>query len=91
MLVADAYYTSRNIILPLLEKGHHLISRVKTNGVAFAPAPKAEAPGRGRPRIYGKKIRLRNLFSADHLFVSAPSPVYGEKNILIRYRDIALL
>jgi len=91
VLVADAYYASRNIILPLLEKGHHLISRVKTNGVAFAPAPKADTPGRGRPRIYGKKIRLRNLFGADHLFISAPSPVYGEKNILIQYRTITLL
>lgn len=91
VLVADAYYASRTIILPLLEKGHHLISRVKTNVVAFAPAPKENTPRRGRPRIYGKKIRLRNLFGVDHLFVSAPSPVYGEKNILIQYRTITLL
>jgi hypothetical protein len=91
VLVADAYYASRNVILPLLEKGHHLISRVKTNGVAFAPAPQSDTPGRGRPRVYGQKIRLRNLFGADHLFVSAPSPVYGEKNILIQYRAITLL
>jgi hypothetical protein len=91
VLVADAYYASRNIILPLFKKGHHLLSRVKTNGVAFAPAPKEDTPGRGRPRIYGKKIHLRNLFGADHLFVSAPSPVYGEKNIVIRYRAVTLL
>jgi hypothetical protein len=91
VLVADAYYTSRNIILPLLKKGHHLISRIKANAVAFAPAPQPDTPGRGRRRIYGKKIRLRDLFGADHLFVSAPSPVYGEKNILIRYHAINLL
>jgi hypothetical protein len=91
VLVADAYYASRNIILPLLKKGHHLISRVKANGVAFDPAPKTDTPRRGRPRIYGKKIHLRNLFDEDHLFVSAPSPVYDEKNILIKYRAITLL
>jgi hypothetical protein len=71
VLVADAYYASRKIILPLLEKGHHLISRVKMNAVAFAPAPKLLTRRRGRPRIYGKKIRLRNLFKIEVSFKQA--------------------
>ncbi len=91
VLLADAYYASRNIILPLLKKGHHLIARVKTTCVAFYPAPEEVTRRRGRPRIYGTKTHLRNLFKADHLFASAASPVYGEKNIIIKYRTISLL
>ena len=91
ILVADAYYASRNIILPLLDKGHHLISRIKINCVAYAPAIKGSVPKRGRPRIYGKKIRLRSLFGAEHLFAFALSPVYGEEKIVIQYRAVTLL
>ena len=34
-LVADAYYASEKIILPLLKRGQHLISRARINSVAF--------------------------------------------------------
>lgn len=91
LLVADAYYASRKIILPLLDKEHQLISRVRINSVAYYPAEQPNIKKRGRPRTYGKKVLLRNLFKAEHLFSSAPSPVYGEKNINIQYRSVELL
>jgi len=91
LLVADAYYASRKIILPLLDKGHQLISRVRINSVAYYPAEKKKTKKRGRPKIYGRKIHLRNLFKTKHLFSSAQSPVYGEKNIIIQYRAVELL
>jgi len=58
ILVADAYYASRKIILPLFEKGHHLISRARSNCVAYYPAPKSNKKKKGRPKIYGRKVRL---------------------------------
>jgi hypothetical protein len=30
VLVADAYYASRKVILPLLADGHHLVTRART-------------------------------------------------------------
>ena len=51
VLVADAYYASGKVITPLLNNGHHLVTRAKTNAVAYLPAPKAEGSVRGRPRI----------------------------------------
>ena len=38
ILVADAFYATRKIILPLLRQGHHLVSRVRSNAVAYRPA-----------------------------------------------------
>jgi hypothetical protein len=91
LLVADAYYASRKVIEPLLAKGYQLVSRVRRNAVAFETPPKPKERKRGRPKKYGRKIRLRQLFKAWQTFIEAPSPVYGEKGITIQYRYVDLL
>ena len=90
-LLADAYYASRKIILPLLDQGHHLVTRARSNVVAFHPAPKPRKKKRGRPRIYGTKVQIRKLWSQATHFKTAPSPVYGERGVEIRYRVLDLL
>jgi hypothetical protein len=91
VLVADAYYASGKVITPLLDKGHHLISRAKRNAVAYLPPPHVERSGKGRPRTYGEKVRLKDLALENDAFVSAPSPVYGENNVTLRYRMLDLV
>jgi hypothetical protein len=92
VLIVDAYYASRKIINPLLASGHELISRVRRNAVAYYPAEAPKTPRRGRPALYGKKVRLRDLWhSQREQFQSAPSPVYGEKAIELNYFTIDLL
>lgn len=91
VLVADAYYASRKVIHPLGAQGHHLISRVRNNAVAYELAPQPTTKRRGRPKKYGRKVRLRDLFKAGQAFIEAPSPVYGEQNITIQYRTVDLL
>jgi len=90
LLVADAYYASAKVIVPLLDKQHHLITRAKTNVVAYMPVPKAATRGKGRPRIYGQKVHLKDLAKDDPKFTSAPSPVYGENDVVLRYRTLDL-
>lgn len=91
VLVADAYYASCKIISPLLDKGHHLVTKVKVTSVAFRPVPQPKKKKRGRPKKYGEKVKLWNLFKAGKSFVEADSPVYGEENIRIQYRAVDLL
>jgi len=91
VLVADAYYSSGKVIRPLLDNGHHLVTRAKTNAVAYLPAPKVANPGKGRPRIYGQKVRLKDMAADDSAFTSAPSPVYGERDVVVRFRVLDLL
>ena len=91
LLIADAYYASAKVILPLLAGGHHLLTRAKGNVVAYWPAPTPTSRGKGRPKIYGQKVRLKDAAKEDHAFVSAPSPVYGENNVTVRYRVMDLM
>lgn len=91
LLVADAYYASGKVIRPLLAKGHHLVTRAKSNAVAFLPVPPAPCRGKGRPRIYGDKVRLKDLAKEQAAFTSAPSPVYGENDVTLRFRCLDLL
>jgi hypothetical protein len=91
VLVADAYYASGKVITPLLDNGHHLVTRAKTNVVAYLPVPKLDCPGKGRPRIYGEKVRLKDMAADDGAFTSAPSPVYGERDVMVRFRVLDLL
>ncbi len=90
-MVADTYYAAANIIRPLLKAGQHLVAAVRSNAVAYEPAPTVDVPRRGRPRIYGNKIKLKTLFKEEETFTSASSPVYGEKNVMLRYHVIDLV
>lgn len=90
-LVADAYYAAAKIIRPLLKAGQHLIVPVRSNAVAYEPAQPSASPRKGRPKTYGKKIKLKDLFKEEDAFISAPSTIYGEKNVMLRYRVVDLL
>jgi hypothetical protein len=89
--VADAYYASRKIALPLLRLGHHLLTRVRNNAVGYRPAPVPEQPKKGRPKIYGEKIRLRTLFDDPDAMQTLESPVYGESNVQLGVWVVDLL
>ena len=91
LLVADAYYASGKLIAQLLGNGHQLVTRAKNNAVAYLPAPTPGHRRRGRPRIYGEKVRLKELAQDDAAFTSAPSPVYGENEVTLRYRCLDLI
>lgn len=84
--VADAYYANRKMVKGLLQQNQHLVTRVKSNAVAYLKAkPVANKHRRGRPKKYGKKIKVSSLFKDEKTFKAASSPVYGEKGVSIRY------
>ena len=91
-LVADAYYASGKMVKGTLAQGHDLVTRAKSNCVAYrrAPLPRGKrAPG--RPKRYGKKLKLAQLFRSTLKVTEIPSPVYDEKNIVLRVRCCDLL
>ena len=84
--LADRYYLCQKIVRGLLAQGHHLVARVKSNAVAWTPYVHPGGPrGRGRPRTYGNKVKLSSLFRENLVTEEAPSPVYGEKDVTLRY------
>ena len=91
VLVADAYYASRKIVGPLLDRGHHLVTRARSNTVAYRPAPQPRQRRRGRPRVYGTKLRLKDLWNDRERFRSVSSPISGESRVRILFRSEDLL
>ncbi|MEI8323976.1 MAG: transposase [Betaproteobacteria bacterium] len=91
LLIADAYYASDKVILLLLANGHQLLTRAKSNAVAYLPVAQPERRGKGRPKIYGKKVRLKDIAQDAPAFTCAPSPVYGERDVTVRYRVLDLM
>lgn len=90
LLVADAYYASGKIIRGLFARGGHLVSRLKSNACAFEPAPASSGSrARGRPRLYGKKVRLKELFAA--VMQTMASPAYGEWGVTLQWTSRDLL
>jgi len=94
IFVADAYYAAGKIVRGLLERGNHLVTRVKTNAVAFMLPPLPDertTRKRGRPKKYGEKINLASLLADNDAFLNAQSPIYGETGVTLRYRVADLL
>jgi hypothetical protein len=91
--VADAYYANGKTVRGLLAKGNHLVTRVKSNSVAYFPAPPQPANRprlRGRPTKYGNKILIAALLRQTDQLQQAPSPVYGEQGVTLRFRSADL-
>jgi hypothetical protein len=91
--VADAYYANCKTVRGLLAKGNYLITRVKSNSVAYFPAPPLPTNRprrRGRPTKYGDKILIAALLRHADQLQQAPSPVYGERGVTLRFRSADL-
>ena len=88
LLVADAYYACGKIVAGLLDRDGHLISRLQKNACAYTVPAGPRRAGRGRPKLYGTKIRLHDLFAGP--LAAMPSPVYDEQNVTLRWtcRDL---
>jgi hypothetical protein len=89
--VADAYYAAGKMVRGLLKQGNHLVTRVKSNAVAYAPATaKNGQKKKGRPKTYGQKKKLKSLLKDPKSMLQVASPVYGEHNVILRYcvRDL---
>jgi hypothetical protein len=89
--VADAYYAAHKIVVGLLKQDNHLLTRMKSNAVAYTAYQQRGPRKPGRPRVYGRKIKLSSLLQASRDFQQAPSPVYGEHKVIIQYRVRDLL
>jgi hypothetical protein len=84
-VVADAYYAAAKFACSLLGQGHHLVTRVRTTAVAYFPASPPKGKRRGRRARYGHKSKLHEWFGYEKDFTKAPSPVYGESGVTLRY------
>lgn len=86
--IADKYYCSGRFMKQLIHSGVHIITMMKKNAVAYYPTVEPKSKGRGRPKKYGKRVKLFSLFKTDLSFTSAPMP--NNSNLIIEYCVINL-
>lgn len=91
IFVADNFYGNHKIIRALNAVQSFVVSRLRSNAVAEYPAAIKSTRSSGRPQKYGEKVVLAKLFKKLKLFTEAPSPVYGENGIDLKYYCINLL
>jgi hypothetical protein len=90
-LIADSYYACGKTIAQLADAGNDLICQVRTTAVAYVPAIRSSVRRRGRPRVYGEKIRLKDVFAERDSFCPGSIRAYGKDNAEIKYRYRDLL
>lgn len=61
-VVVDAYFAKASFINPLIEKGIHVVTRWRKDGVGWDDP--GEYSGKGRPRKYGKQWKLADLLKS---------------------------
>jgi hypothetical protein len=89
--VLDAYYACAKVLQLFRAQELHLISRVRSSTVAraaFSPLPGKQ--GRGRPRKWGSKIPLSDLFAAPEACLQAVVWLYGQQTT-VYYQCFQLL
>ncbi len=90
VLLADAYYANGKVIQSTKGRSGVLVTRVRRTTTGFRPAAVPRKRKRGRPKKYGAAVKLQNVFGTGG-FSSVPSPVYGERNISVRFKSVDLL
>ena len=92
-LVLDAFFAVGPVFLAAAaNKGRlHILTRAKKNVVAYQCPPPPRAHQRGRRRLYGKKLKLLNLFDTRARdFRTVKALVYQQKD-RVRYLCLDLI
>lgn len=98
-LVLDAYFAMGPVFLAAAEQVNgignfvHILTRAKKNVVAYCKPPARKKHKRGRPREYGKKLKLLKLFDSKakcYAFQTIEANIYGQSEN-VRYLVLNLL
>lgn len=92
-LVLDAFFAVGPVFqaAKLAEQTLYILTRAKKNVVAYTKPVKKRKVKRGRPRLYGDKIKLMPLFNTRaHKFKTMETKIYNKVEI-VKYYTINLL
>lgn len=92
-LVLDAFFAVGPVFAAAADyKGAlHILTRAKKNVVAYQQPPPPRPHSKGRPRVYGRKLKLMKLFDTrSRDFLSAEAVVYQKKET-VRYLVMDLI
>jgi len=80
LLVVDAWFNTKTLYREAAKSNGKLevLSRAKGNCVAYFPAERPEPGRKGRPAVYGKKVKVADLFKTHaSQFIETELNIYG--------------
>ena len=87
--IADKYYCSGRFMKQLIASGIEMVTLMKKNAVAYYPLEVSTASKRGRPKKYGRAVKLFELFDTLSDFKQGIMP--GQTSLMIEYAVIHLI
>ena len=61
LIIFDRGFNRRKVFQTLLDVGHHILCRAKSNAVFYRLPPVVKHQKRGRPKKYGERLQLQQL------------------------------
>ena len=65
LIIFDRGFNNRKYFKVLLENGHQLLCRARKNAAFYYLPEPEEQSGKGRPKVYGKRVRIERLPYTD--------------------------
>ena len=81
LIIFDGGFAHRSVFETLLEVGHHLLCRAKSNAVFYRLLKRRKHPQRGRPKKYGDRLQIRRLRYKD---ISVMEKTYQVASVMVR-------
>lgn len=81
----DSWFMRARLVLPLLRRNMHVIGQARIDTALFLPPVRSNAPRRGRPRIYGKRLSTEAIEALPETELTMR--IYGKEQ-RVRLRSI---
>jgi hypothetical protein len=80
-IVADGGYTRASFLKPVIKMGVVVISRLRKDAVLYAELKQPKKRKRGRPRKYGKRIKLKSIVNNSDGWFKVKAFLYGKEEL----------
>ena len=80
-IVTDGGFTRSSFLKPVIKTGIVVITRLRKDAVLYAEMKKAAKRKRGRPRKYGKRIKLQDIVNNPNVWFNVKAFLYGKEEI----------
>ena len=80
-IVTDGGYTRASFLKPVIKAGVVIITRLRKDAVLYAELKQPRKRKRGRPRKYGKRIKLQNVIRKPDGWFKIKAFLYGKEEI----------
>lgn len=80
-IVTDGGFTRASFVKPVIKMGVVVITRLRKDAVLYAELKQPKKRKRGRPRKYGKRIKLRNAIKKSDGWFKVKAFLYGKEEI----------